>query len=199
MNPKEGRDIVINRVRKELIGPGSDIFLCNPDYTDEVIEGKPLQRYFSAILFPKQKIGKDEDNTPNDFSDNNDNPPDDNGNEFSNNIDVNNSNLGNTDEDNDSNDQDGGHTDTQPKYVSKSFFPSHYGITFSTEKSCKTIKTQINFGNYDYSAQSVPPVPEQSVPLKNIDRGQVRYYFFCVFLRSHLLIPVYGHRLPICP
>ena len=28
MKPKEGRDIVINRVRKELIGPGSDIFLC---------------------------------------------------------------------------------------------------------------------------------------------------------------------------
>ena len=53
MNPKEGREIVINRVRTELIGPGSDIFLCNSDFKDEIIEGKPLQRYISAILFPK--------------------------------------------------------------------------------------------------------------------------------------------------
>ena len=58
MKPKEGRDIVINRVRKEIIGPGSDIFLCNADYTDEIIEGKPLQRYFSAILFLKFLIGR---------------------------------------------------------------------------------------------------------------------------------------------
>ena len=62
MKPKEGRDIVINRVRKELIGPGSDIFLCNADYTDEIIEGKPLQRYFSAILFPKQIQSNPDDN-----------------------------------------------------------------------------------------------------------------------------------------
>ena len=62
MNPKEGRAIVINRVRKELIGPGSDIFLCSSDYSDEIIEGKPLQRYFSAILFPKQIQSNPEDN-----------------------------------------------------------------------------------------------------------------------------------------
>jgi hypothetical protein len=62
MKPKEGRDIVIDRIRKELIGPGSDIFLCNSDYTDEIIEGKPLQRYFSAILFPKQIQSNTEDN-----------------------------------------------------------------------------------------------------------------------------------------
>jgi hypothetical protein len=62
MKPKEARDIVINRVRRELIGPGSDIFLCNSDYTNEIIEGKPLQRYFSAILFPKQIQSNPEDN-----------------------------------------------------------------------------------------------------------------------------------------
>jgi acetyltransferase-like isoleucine patch superfamily enzyme len=50
------RDRLISRVQKELIGPGSDIFECTDkvNFTDEVIEGKPLQRYFSAILFPKQ-------------------------------------------------------------------------------------------------------------------------------------------------
>ena len=61
MNAKDGREIVINRVRKELIGPGSDIFLCSSDCTDEIIEGKPLQRYFSAILFPRQLQSNPED------------------------------------------------------------------------------------------------------------------------------------------
>ena len=54
MSVKENRDILIGRVKKEIIGPGSDIFQCNEDFSNEIIEGKPLQRYFSGILFPKQ-------------------------------------------------------------------------------------------------------------------------------------------------
>src|SRR5690606_29152248 len=54
MSVKENRDIVIERVRKEIVGAGSDIFQCKDDFSDEIIEGKPLQRYFSGILFPKQ-------------------------------------------------------------------------------------------------------------------------------------------------
>ena len=53
MSVKENRSIVIERVKKEIIGPGSDIFLCKEDFSDEIIEGKPLQRYYSGILFPK--------------------------------------------------------------------------------------------------------------------------------------------------
>ena len=142
MKPKEARDIVINRVRRELIGPGSDIFLCNSDYTNEIIEGKPLQRYFSAILFPKQIQSNPEDNGSDEMTE------EESVVEI---IDlVENESQGEipsiTDESIEEDEID--HTNTQPKYVSKSFFPSHYGITFSTEKSCKSIQTQINFGNY---------------------------------------------------
>ncbi|MBK7097759.1 MAG: hypothetical protein IPH58_04670 [Sphingobacteriales bacterium] len=51
MSVKENRDIVIERVRKEIIGPGSDRFIWKEDCSDEIIEGKPLQRYFQAFCF----------------------------------------------------------------------------------------------------------------------------------------------------
>ena len=54
MSLEKNRKIVIERVQKEIIGPGSDVFQCKYDFSDEIIEGKPLQRYFSGILFPKQ-------------------------------------------------------------------------------------------------------------------------------------------------
>lgn len=55
MSYSEAREKVVNRVRKELIGPGSDIFLTDEECLDEIIEGKPLTRYFSGILFPRKK------------------------------------------------------------------------------------------------------------------------------------------------
>ena len=62
MSHFENRNKIIDRIEKEIIGPGSDIFLCDADFSNEIIEGKPLQRYFSAILFPKQKQVDDSDN-----------------------------------------------------------------------------------------------------------------------------------------
>ncbi len=145
MTPTENRDIVLKRLTKEIIGPGSDVFICNDDFADEVIEGKPLHRYFSAILFPKQKIEKDEDNTINEYPNENDDIPNDDENGAHNSGDDNNS-KGDTDDNN--NEQDGDNTDTQPKYVSKSFFPSHYGITFSIAENCKSFIVELAFGTY---------------------------------------------------
>jgi len=50
------RGKIIYRVQKELIGPGSDLFECEDkeNFSDEVIADKPLLRYFSGILYPKQ-------------------------------------------------------------------------------------------------------------------------------------------------
>ena len=53
MSIEKNRNIVIERVQKEIIGPGSDIFRCKDDFSDEIIEGKPLQRYFRYSV-PKQ-------------------------------------------------------------------------------------------------------------------------------------------------
>ena len=68
----ENRNKIIDRIEKELIGPGSDIFLCDDDFSNEIIEGKPLQRYFSAILFPKQIVTDDSETGKGDFSQNDD-------------------------------------------------------------------------------------------------------------------------------
>ena len=66
----EARDIYSDRIKRELIGPGSDIYVCSKDYSDEIIDGKPLTRYYSGILFPpKSEIIEDD---PNLFSEDND-------------------------------------------------------------------------------------------------------------------------------
>src|SRR5665811_1655165 len=72
MSHLENRDKIIDRIEKELIGPGSDIFLCDADFSNEIIEGKPLQRYFSAILFPKQIVTDDSETGKGDYSENDD-------------------------------------------------------------------------------------------------------------------------------
>jgi hypothetical protein len=164
MKPKEGRDIVIDRVKKELIGPGSDIFLCKSDYTDEIIDGKPLQRYFSAILFPKQIQTNAEDNGADETT------------EEESVVDIvdlvendSQSNI-HASKDESLEEDEIDQTDTQPKYVSKSFFPSHYGITFSAEKSCKIFKTEINFGNYSKAKFTDIKLPYQGGELQYLEK-----------------------------
>ncbi|MCX6252406.1 MAG: helicase-related protein [Bacteroidetes bacterium] len=137
------REIVISRVKKELIGPGSDIFRCSDmdNFLDEVIEGKPLQRYFSGILFPKQHTTNGADNSQEHEDDENDETPI----ELSVNENIQDVQGGKQNsytyktptEDN---------KDTQ--YSVSTFFPSQYGISFSVSNECAEIKVIISFGNY---------------------------------------------------
>jgi len=53
------RDTFHRRISNGLIGPGSDSF-GNPD-DEEIISDYPLQRYFSAILFPEKKYSASEE------------------------------------------------------------------------------------------------------------------------------------------
>lgn len=148
MTPSENRDILLKRLTKEIIGPGSDIFLCKEDFTDEVISGKPLQRYFSAILFPKQIQNNPEDKGENEVVDDEiDVEIDDTDlytvvDEVEEKEDTNKIPEDETDKD------ETDKTDTLPKYSANSFFPSHYGITFCIAKDCKTFKIEISFGTY---------------------------------------------------
>ena len=141
MSAKENRNIVIKRISKELIGPGSDIFQCKEDFSNEIIEGKPLQRYFTGILFPKQLQPNASENGEQDTKD----EDADNITDFSSDIEAPVKKEKEVyEEDSDETDK----TDTQPQYSPNSFFPSHFGITFSVEKSCKVIKVNLSFGNY---------------------------------------------------
>ena len=141
MSTKDNRNIVIKRIGKELIGPGSDIFHCKDDFSNEIIEGKPLQRYFTGILFPKQLQPNASENGEQDTKD----EDADNITDFSSDIEAPVKKEKEVyEEDGDETDK----TDTQPQYSPNSFFPSHFGITFSVEKSCKIIKVNLSFGNY---------------------------------------------------
>jgi len=141
MSVKENRDIVIERVQKEIIGPGSDLFHCKEDFSDEIIEGKPLQRYFSGILFPKQLQPNGSDNGEQEMKDED---ADDVADLSSDMVEEENKLKKVFEEHEDETDK----TDTQPKYTSNTFFPSHFGITFSVEKTCKKFKAIVRFGNY---------------------------------------------------
>lgn len=142
MSHFENRNKIIDRIEKELIGPGSDIFLCDADFSNEIIEGKPLQRYFSAILFPKQKATDEEDNGKEFFTEEN------NDDELT---------AANTfeptpeeveKEKNESDDDIDDEPDTIPKSTSNAFFPSHFGFSFSLSKSCSELNLIVSFGNY---------------------------------------------------
>ncbi|MFD2518224.1 helicase-related protein [Salinimicrobium flavum] len=141
MSVKENRDIIVERVKKEIIGPGSDIFQCKEDFRNEIIEGKPLQRYFSGILFPKQLQPNGSDNGQEEMKEEDE---DDLTDLTSNLNDGEIKEIEVFEDDEDEKDK----TDTQPKYTSNTFFPSHFGITFAVNKSCKNFKATINFGNY---------------------------------------------------
>lgn len=151
MSVKENRNIIIERVKKELLGPGSDIFVCNEDFANEIIEGKPLQRYFSGILFPKQLQTNGSDNGQEEMKEEDEDDVTDLTLEFPE-EDKKEAEIFEEDDETDK-------TDTQPKYSANTFFPSHFGITFAVDKSCKNFKANIRFGNYkkaDFSEIKIP-------------------------------------------
>ncbi|KUK59845.1 MAG: Helicase protein [Bacteroidetes bacterium 38_7] len=133
------RENVISRVQKELIGPGSDLFECEDkeNFSDEVIADKPLLRYFSGILYPKQNAIDDfhedddeSDETPIEIAEEkNDNAKDNN--------DIIQPVITKEKEDG-----------KEVQYSANTFFPSQYGISFAVSKDCPELKINLSFGNY---------------------------------------------------
>jgi superfamily II DNA/RNA helicase len=131
------REKVISRVQKELIGPGSDLFECadKVSFSDEIIADKPLLRYFSGILYPKQTALGDfvedddeSDETPIEIAeDKNDNSKEAN--------DTIQPVIAKED-------------DKEVQYSASTFFPSQYGISFAISGDCPEIKVKLSFGNY---------------------------------------------------
>ena len=152
MSIEKNRNIVIERVQKEIIGPGSDIFRCKDDFSDEIIEGKPLQRYFSGILFPKQLQPNAGDNGEQEMKEED---ADDTTDLTSDLVEPETKEREIFEEDEDETDK----TDTQPKYTANTFFPSHFGITFAVEKTCDRFSAIINFGNYSKAKYDEIKIP----------------------------------------
>jgi superfamily II DNA/RNA helicase len=131
------REKVISRVQKELIGPGTDLFECSDKvyFSDEVIADKPLLRYFSGILYPKQTAIGDfvEDD------DENDETPSEIAEEVSNKV---------VEDDNTNIATESKEDNKEIVYSASTFFPSQYGISFAVSKNCPELKINISFGNY---------------------------------------------------
>jgi hypothetical protein len=147
MSHSENRDAVIDRVKRELIGPGSDIFLpIDGDINQEVIAEWPLQRYFSGILFPREskkpedKVdGETAESSNNDSGDTNDKLDD----------------FEDSASTTDANDTE----QVSPKSVTEvgespeiirnnTFFPSQIGFSFCLAKGEMVFDIVVNFGLY---------------------------------------------------
>lgn len=156
------RDIVILRVEKEMIGPGSDIFFCqdSKNNSDEVIGDKPLSRYFSGILFPKQNglvefIDNDDENEETPLSEE----------------DYIDSNL--SEEQNDVYGDTVNENENDNTYSANTFFPSQYGLSFMVSKECEELDIVVSFGNYrkakynevalPYSGESIELITKYSL------------------------------------
>ena len=133
----DNRERIISRVQKELIGPGTDLFDCSDkiNYSDEIIADKPLLRYFSGILYPKQTAIGDfiEDD------DENDETPIEISEDINENVVKNDDTLHITTPKEDNKDI---------QYSASTFFPSQYGISFAVSSDCSELKIEIAFGNY---------------------------------------------------
>jgi len=169
MSIKQNRDIVIERVQKEIIGPGSDIFQSNQDFTDEIIEGKPLQRYFSGILFPKQLQPNPSENGEQEMKDEDSGDPTDLTSDF--NV-PENKEKEIFDEDGDETDK----TDTQPKYRSNTFFPSHFGLTFAVGNTCNKFTAVIRFGNYVKAKPDEIKIPYEGEGVNSLVEHGLNHY-----------------------
>ncbi len=67
-------------------------------------------------------------------------------------------------------------TDTQPKYTSNTFFPSHFGISFCVDKSCKSFKTIISFGNYKKADFNEIKLPYQGGEVNLLNESGLNYF-----------------------
>ncbi|MCE1168195.1 MAG: hypothetical protein LWX70_08865 [Sphingobacteriia bacterium] len=169
MSIEKNRYIVIERVQKEIIGPGSDIFRCKDDFSDEIIEGKPLHRYFSGILFPNQLQPNASDNGELEMKDED---ADDTSNLTSDLVEHETKEREIFDEDDDEIDK----TDTQPKYTANTFFPSHFGITFAVANTCDRFNVIINFGNYSKAKHDEIKIPYSGEGINLLsDHGLIHY------------------------
>ncbi len=141
----EARDIYTDRIKRELIGPGSDIYLCSEDYIDEIIDGKPLTRYYSGILFPpKQEIIEDD---PDLFSE-------DNGeiNEEPQEI----IHVGKEEIKNENEITKIDEEEETFKLTSKLYFPTNIGLTFCVNQNVHELEVNLSFGTYkDSSANKI--------------------------------------------
>jgi len=141
-NEYKARQIFQERIRKGLLGPGSDIFVDEDNKNDEFISDYPLQRYYTGIIYPEKNLvssfveqaeaeceietnGEDDENNENTITD----------------LENENDNIGVTKTQKST-------EDDEVNISQNNFFPTNIGLTFCIPDNLKNIEAQFNFGIY---------------------------------------------------
>ncbi len=156
-NDEKCRIIFEERIKKGLLGPGSDIFIKDDSVENEIISDYPLQRYYTGILFPE----KDKIKTMSESSDD----------EISSEVDGNNENISpqdlkNIDNNGDNNFNSGkkDHNDDDQYVITQnSFFPTNIGLTFCTNNDEKEIRVKFSFGTYSIINEEIKIKAHESI------------------------------------
>jgi len=143
MSFTDARENIVQRIKKELIGPGSDIFLDDEHFQEEIIEGKPLSRYFSGILFPRKKSVLFDETGENDFTEEDED------------LSVENEQQSSTENGEETKNSekpiisDSDDEEDTTKVNANQYFPSLAGLTFCLANHVNYITLTISFGTYD--------------------------------------------------
>lgn len=135
---KEPRLIFRDTIQKNLIGPGSDVFVS--DSVNEIISDYPLSRYYSGILFPERdveaSVGEKETNDSNaeiedDKLEDELQPIENSEIDFEEDIDK--SKI----------------VEPEKEYSeANQYFPTNFGLTFCVPKDAENLKVTFNYSKY---------------------------------------------------
>lgn len=141
-NEALARNIFQERIKKGLLGPGSDVFVKDKEINEEIISNYPLQRYYTGILFPeRERINsynelaekEVEAETTDEDNDEANSPTENKDNETTN------ESRNITKEYNE---------DNELKISQNTFFPTNIGLTFCIDKNIKELNVEFSFGLY---------------------------------------------------
>jgi hypothetical protein len=140
-NDSLARDIFQARIRKGLLGPGSDIFVEDLDKNEEIIADYPLQRYYTGILFPEQlKAGSLSDEASSEVGKKTESDYDESLEKTDEKTEPENENY--NPKKKETNDDD------DLKTTQNTFFPTNLGLTFCIDDQIKEVDVEFNFGMY---------------------------------------------------
>jgi len=140
------RDIFQERIKKGLLGPGSDIFVDIDEINEEIISDYPLQRYYTGVLFPERtRVTTQSEADENDLKNN---LPEDK--EDGTNISKDESIEGvEPEKENDNRKKKKeANEDDELRISQNTFFPSNIGLTFCIDSKVKELDVSFNFGLY---------------------------------------------------
>jgi hypothetical protein len=146
------RNIFQERIKKGLLGPGSDIFVDNEDINEEIIADYPLQRYYTGVLFPERtRVATQSEADENDLKNN---LPEDK--EDDTNISKNESVEGIEPEtENDNRKKKEANEDDELKISQNTFFPSNIGLTFCIDNQVNELDVEFSFGLYSQTMTDI--------------------------------------------